>query len=172
MKNLDALLIEVLEDFSALDIEHGYIVDIKPNSRAKSRWGQCQKKADGYHINISTALLADNIGDQGAKDTIAHEVCHTIKGCMNHGDKWKHYAKLLSVFGYNIKRTNSAADKGISTEQYLANKDYKYAIRCEKCGSVTRYQKKSKAVTVISTQKYHGYTCGKCGSHNLTVTEI
>ena len=172
MKNLDKLFAEVLEDFDALDIKYGKIVDIKPNSRAQSRWGQCQKRADGYHININVALLADNIGDQGAKETIAHEICHTIKGCMNHGEQWKHYAQLLSVFGYNIKRTNSAADKGISTEQHIANKNYKYLIRCEKCGNLNYYTKRSKVVNLIATEKYHGCRCGKCNSHNLVVEKL
>ena len=172
MKDLNKLLSEVLEDFDALDIKYGKIVEITPNSRAKSRWGQCRKKHQGYCININVALLADNIGDQGAKETIAHEVCHTIKGCMNHGATWKHYAQLLSVFGYNIKRTNSAADKGLNTEQYLANKNYKYEIRCEKCCTASFYQKRGKAITAIMTQKYHGYRCGKCGSHQLKVIEL
>ena len=172
MKNLNKLLAEVLEDFDALDIKYGKIVEITPNSRAQSRWGQCRKRPDGYYININTALLADNLSDQGAKETIAHEVCHTIKGCMNHGATWKHYAQLLSVFGYNIKRTNSAADKGITTEQHIATKKYKYEVRCEKCGTSSFYVTKSKAVTAIATQKYHGYACGKCRSQKLKVIEL
>lgn len=172
MKNLNKLLAEVLEDFDALDIKYGKIVEITPNSRAQSRWGQCRKRPNGYYININVALLADNISDQGAKETIAHEVCHTIKGCMNHGATWKHYAQLLSVFGYNIKRTNSAADKGISAEAQIASKNYKYEVRCEKCGNSNFYQKAGKVVTTLSTQKYHGYRCGKCGSHKLVVIDL
>ena len=172
MKDLNKLFNEVLEDFDALGIEYGKIVEVVPNSRAQSRWGQCRKRPNGYYININVALLADNIGDQGAKETIAHEICHTIKGCMNHGDKWKHYAQLLSVFGYNIKRTNSAEDKGISAEVHSASKNYKYEVRCEKCGSTSYYQKKGTVVNTLMTQKYHGYRCGKCGSHGLKVKEL
>lgn len=172
MKNLNKLFNEVLEDFDALGIEYGKIVEITPNSRAQSRWGQCKKRPNGYYININVALLADNISDQGAKETIAHEICHTIKGCMNHGEKWKHYAQLLSVFGYNIKRTNSAADKGISAEAHIASKNYKYEVYCAKCGTTTPYQKKGKVITTLLTQKYHGYRCGKCGSHDLKVREL
>lgn len=172
MKDLKKLFDEVLEDFDALDIHYGHIVEIVPNYRAKARWGQCRRRPDGYYININAALLADNISDQGAKETIAHEICHTIKGCMNHGDKWKHYAQLLSVFGYNIKRTNSAEDKGISTEVYTAAKNYKYEVRCGKCGATAYYQKKTKAVIAIMTQKYHSYRCAKCNSYNLKVIEL
>ena len=171
MKNLEKLLADVLKDFDALDIEYGKIVSITPNTRAKSRWGQCQKKYDGFHINISSALLADDVPDFGAKDTIAHEVCHTIKGCMNHGATWKQYAQILSVFGYNVKRTNSAADKGIDVEKHIENK-YKYVITCSKCGCKNYYSKKTKVVSTIMNSKYHTYSCGKCHSHNLKVTEL
>lgn len=172
MKDLKALLKEVLEDFDALDIKYGKIVEITPNSRAKSRWGQCRKRPDGYYININTALLADDVPDKGAKDTIAHEVCHTIKGCMNHGPEWKHYAQMLSVFGYLIKRTGSAEDKGISTASVAVTKNYKYMLYCRKCGKQYYYCTKSKAVTAVSTQKYHNYRCSCCGSHNLAVEEL
>lgn len=172
MKNLENLLKDVLSDFDALGIEYGKIIDIKVNTRAKSRWGQCQKKADGYHINISSELLADDLADFGAKDTIAHEVCHTIKGCMNHGATWKQYAQLLAVFGYNVKRTNSAADKGIDTAKHVAAKKYKYVITCGKCGCQSFYSKKTKAVDIIMNNHHHTYTCGKCHSHNLKVKEL
>lgn len=172
MKDLKKLYKEVLKDFDALGIKYGKIVEVVPNYRAKSRWGQCKKRPDGFYININVALLADNISDQGAKETIAHEICHTIKGCMNHGTEWKHYAQMLKARGYNIKRTNSAEDKGIHADAYSTPTNYKYEVYCAKCGTTSRYQRKGKVITTLTTQKYHGYRCGECGSHNLKVREL
>lgn len=33
---------------------------------------------------------------------ILHELCHTIRGCFNHGKKWKEAIYKLNKLGYNI----------------------------------------------------------------------
>jgi hypothetical protein len=172
MKDLNKLLKEVLADFDALGIQYGKIVEIVPNTRAKSRWGQCKSRYGGFYININASLLADDIDDRGARDTIAHEVCHTVKGCMNHGETWKKYAKMLNARGYNVKRTSSASEKGVDRTQYVSTKKYKYQIKCEKCGHLYNYSRKGKVVELISTHKNHGCTCAICGSAKLTLTTL
>ena len=168
MKDLNKLYHEVLADFDALSIPYGKVVSVTANGRAQSRWGQCRKKPDGYYIDINKSLLDDALEDHGAKDTIAHELCHTIDGCLNHGAKWKRYAKMLGVFGYVIKRTDTAADKGISMQLVKENPNnhYKYAVICETCGQASYYCKRCKVIQALQKGSKN-YKCGRCNCDRL-----
>lgn len=168
MKDLNKLYKEVLDDIYSLDIPIGNIWDIRPNARYKKTWGLCQRLVkhgvNGFEITIATSLLDDKLDDMAAKETIAHELLHTIEGCLNHGPKWKKYADLMSVFGYRITRASSCADKGIDPNQHIA---YKYAIYCKNCGHTCYYSKRTKIVSMIFNGETKNLRCGKCKSHDL-----
>lgn len=57
MRNLDEYAIQCMEELDAIGIEYGNIVEVKVNTRAKKRWGQCKAIPGGYSINISVVLL-------------------------------------------------------------------------------------------------------------------
>lgn len=167
MKDLRALFDEVLDECMALDIPFGKIYNIVPNSRAKRRWGQCKKVPGGFEININVQLLDDDIDDMSTKTTIAHEVLHTCDGCLNHGDLWNKYANMLNrAYGYNIKRVSSADEKGV--DQSVRNMNYKYIIRCKKCGSTSKYMKKSRIVGLIMGGSTN-CCCGRCKNNTFTL---
>lgn len=69
-----------------------------------------------YKITFSgVALLA---GKKSLKNTILHELCHTCKGAMNHGEKFKKYGKIVyDVFGENIE-THSTQEENNAVENY------------------------------------------------------
>ena len=157
MKDLVRLLEECKEELDSIDIAYGKIVDIVPNSRAKSRWGQCCKRADGFHININIVLLKDDVSDKTTKETIMHEVLHTCKGCMNHGHEWQRLADIVNdCYNYHVKRCTSENEKGVSLER--KNREYKYVFECEKCG-----QKINRAKMSDFVKNTNRYRCGKCG---------
>lgn len=86
-------------------------VDINP--RPKKRYGCCRLKNGVYHIEVSEFIL--DCDPDKIRGVIAHEVLHTCRGCYNHGDMWKRYAAMMnSAYGYNIKRTSSNEEMGIS----------------------------------------------------------
>lgn len=86
--------------------------------RAKKRWGQCRKIGNNYIIEVNQILLREDTDIDGLKNTIIHELLHTCKGCMKHTGEWKQLAeKVNRYYGYNIKRCDSADEKGISEEQ-------------------------------------------------------
>ena len=119
MKNFEQLIKECLSDLESIGIKIGKVTKYSINTRAKSRWGQCKQVGNGmYEINISAQLLQDNISDQAAKDTILHEMLHTIDGCMGHKGKWKELAQKVNkeLPQYTIKRVTSSAEKGIETK--------------------------------------------------------
>ena len=119
MKNFEQLIKECLSDLESIGIKIGKVTKYSINTRAKSRWGQCKQVGNGiFEINISQQLLQDNISDQAAKDTILHEMLHTIDGCMGHKGKWKELAQKVNkeLPQYTIKRVTSSAEKGIETK--------------------------------------------------------
>ena len=154
MKDLNKLAAECITDLTAARIPLGTVRYWKISTRQKNRWGLCEAVGFGeFDITISEALLHNDVDDQAAKNTIAHELLHTIDGCMNHGPYWHKFAKLVNQLcpGYNIKGRTSAEDKGIQIE-------YKYQFRCTGCGIVVGRHRKSKFV-----EHPELYLCSKCG---------
>lgn len=169
MKDLKKLYEECLADIESLGIEVGDIKDVTVNTRAANRWGQCRYRSGYYYINISERLLADDVDDQSTKDTIAHEILHTIKGGMKHTGAWKESAQLLNdLYGYNIHRCSSAEEKGVEVQPRVRN--YKYIITCNTCGTIFKYQKDCRIVKLIR-KGYTGCRCPKCGNHTFTLEE-
>lgn len=156
MKNLKALFNECMSEVKAIGIEPGNIVDVSINTRAKKRWGQCKYSNGVYTINISNRLLADELDDMVAKNTITHEILHSCKGCMNHGPEWKALAdKVNNAYpGYNIKRTTSCEEKGIEAPP---PRPFRYEVFCVDCGTSYKYKRISRVVENPSR-----FCCGKC----------
>lgn len=165
MKNLHEYYWEVREELEAIGIEVGNIIEVVPNSRAKSRWGQCKIVTKNYYwedrefsINISTRLLQDDVRDEALKNVLIHECIHSCRGCFNHGTEWKRLANLVNdcYSCYNIKRCSSSEEYGIKEERKKT--EYKYIFKCENCGQTIKRQKASKF-----TKYYDLYRCGRCG---------
>lgn len=105
-----------------------------------------------FEIEISKFILGDM---NKLTETIYHELLHTVKGCLNHGSKWKSLAsKVNSIYGTNISRTAEATEK--IREEVVRRAKYK--ITCLTCNKVIYRQRKSKLIT--SSGKYR---CGICG---------
>jgi predicted SprT family Zn-dependent metalloprotease len=156
---LNTVAQQCLYDLSYLRIPYGNIKGFTINTMATRRWGQCRKRPDGYHININKCLC-DGKHETGLKATLIHEILHTCEGCMNHGPRWKHWAQIVHEHtGLIIQRTDSAQNKGFSTETYSVKRmPIKYQLMCKRCGYSTYYCRRTKVV-----QRYKDYRCGKCG---------
>ena len=109
MKDLKKLANECMAELDAIGVQYGNVISWQINTRVKNRWGQCRYIGGGrYSINITNRLLDDNLPDEAAKETIIHELLHSVDGCMNHGPNWKRVAdKVNRAYHYNIKRTTS-----------------------------------------------------------------
>lgn len=159
MKDLNRLVAECEADLRSIGIRHGTVVEWSVNTRAKKRWGQCKSVGSGmYKINISEQLLQDNVSDQAAKNTIMHELLHSVKGSMNHKGVWAANAAKVNRLlpQYTIKRTTSSEEKGIEEEERKAVA--RYIIRCRHCGSEYTREKFCRVV-----QYPEKYRCGECG---------
>lgn len=173
MKNVKELVERAIEECEAVGIPIGCIVSVKVNSRAKSRWGRCKKISYySYEIEISSRLLGDDVSDKATMNTVVHEVLHTCADCMNHGALWKKYANIMNRnYGYNIKRCTSCDEKGI--ERTPSQEEYRFVIKCEKCGHKYYYKREGKVVKLLTRYgKNSGCACGVCGSKNLELSYV
>lgn len=154
MKDLNKLASECIADLTAARMRLRSVRNWKIGTNKKNLWGLCETVAPGvFDISISEALLQDDVDDQAVKNTIAHELLHTVDGCMNHGRYWHKLAGLVNERcpGYNIRSRTSAEEKGIQIH-------YKYMLRCTGCGAIAGRHKKSRFV-----EHFDRYICSKCG---------
>ena len=172
MKDYWEMYHEIANQMYEHDIEIGDIENIKINTRAKSRWGKCSynRLTDTYTIEISDMLVADNVSDMALANTLAHEMLHTVKGCMNHGKEWKRLADIMNAeYGYNIQRATSASEKGIKeAESTRKEETYHYIIHCENCNATWRYMRYCSIVKACEKNKAK---CG-CGGKEFFVEKI
>lgn len=153
----------------SLGIPYSDRINLTVNSRAKSRWG-CSKQRfiSGhyyYTLEISSMLLGDDVSYLAAMDTMIHELLHCHFKHRGHTGEWKRCAEMVNKAypQYNIKRCTSAEEKGMTDIR-----QFKYAITCERCGTVSEYQRYSKIVKLVETQPGR-CRCGKCRSAKLKV---
>ena len=158
MKDLRKLAAECEADLLSIGIQPGKVNRWIVNTRAKCRWGLCKQVAPGeYEISIAERILQDNVSDQAAKNTILHELLHTVKGCHGHKGKWKELAAKVNRLlpQYTIKRTTSYEEKGL--EYKPKPRTNRYAVKCTHCGKEYYREKESKLI-----QYPDKYRCGVC----------
>lgn len=137
MKNLLKLAQECKEELDAIGIEYRTVRKWTVNTRAKCRWGQCRPVSPGiFDINISSRLLDDQVTDNAVKNTIIHELLHTVEDCLKHTGKWKTLAaKVNRAYPqYHIQRVTSAEEKGV--EKIASTYQINYKITCTNCGGI------------------------------------
>lgn len=158
MKDLLKLAAECKTELGSIGIRCGTVRNWSVNTRAKKQWGSCKTVSPGvFDISIAAALLDDQMDDRAAKDTIMHELLHTVPGCSGHRGKWRVLAETVNErLGYQIKRTASPAEKGVPEVKKTPNA--RYILRCSGCGAAFCRERMSSAV------KHPGrYRCGLCG---------
>lgn len=102
------------------------------NTRAKRRLGCCYFQEGQYTIEVSASLLED---PARLRQTLAHELLHTCRGCRNHGERWKAYAAIVNeAWGTQIQRL--APLEAGETPQRLRQDTIKYLVQCQSCGKV------------------------------------
>lgn len=167
--NLDRELRTIVDDFTRA----GFPVPagaIEPKVRLMdSTWrlGQCEKRPGGapsrYRISVSKNAL---LSESSVRNTLAHEVIHTMYGCYNHGKRFKYYAAKARALGYHVTTRASEAEMAASGMADKRLERARYRITCGGCGNVL-YRQKASAVI----RNPGRYRCAKCGSA-LIVEEL
>ncbi len=156
MNDFDKLLKVVAAEAKAagVPISSKVVPHVAVNTRAKKRFGQCILTNGIYTIELSGRLL--DAPEKSCRQTIAHELIHTCRGCGNHGKSFQKYAAVMNrMYGYSIKTTNSCEEMGIAEEQSVSAA--KYIIQCQSCGALIKRIRYSNAVADPSK-----YRC-RCG---------
>lgn len=143
------LLEEVKNDFRAAGIEPGRIRSVSFSGRLTRSRGNCRRESDGlYSIHISSRLKGHT---DLLRETLAHELLHTVAGCFDHGHEFQKLAVRLEACGYHIQRTY---------EPEAFEMEGRYRFRCSKCGvTVTRTRRSS------FTEFPERYIHKGCGGH-------
>ena len=129
--------------------------------------GWCYQYSDGtVKILINKYLI--KVGGEGLKETILHELCHAVYGCVNHGAEWKRVAKKVgSCFNIDIQQHASAEKVAACRQVGLARPKF---IVCAECGQKYSYFRKGKTVKYIEAGNKDGrYSCSHCGSIHLVL---
>ena len=183
---------EVLDELKAIGVRIEttvYDYKLELNERALSRFGQCSKKTryrkDYYTIQINNFHnMIDS--ETEVKNTLVHEIIHSMPNCMNHGEVWKRIAlKYSRAYGIDIARTNRhekysqfrkeyEAQKTNSAGEIIGTNKYKYAVTCTCCGKEWKYQKRSKIVELAYKGKKLEcpYCKGRYGATEFTARAI
>ncbi len=154
MKDLQKFVAECETELKSIGIKQGKVSKWVINTTATTWYGQCKKLADGtFQISIVQALLYDDASDQALKNTIMHELLHTVEGSMKHTGRWKLNAESVNkrLPQYKISRLNSYKPSEAAT------KTYKYGVRCTVCGKVYYRNKMSNLI-----KQPERYFCGIC----------
>ncbi len=146
------------EELGALGLQTGEIASVSFNSRAKTLFGRCRRERSGvYHIEIMTYLNRHRSLDD-IRQTIMHEVIHTLPGCGNHGEAFQKTARLVNeTLGYRISTTSKLSKEA---KEAVA---FNYVLKCSHCGEeLKRYHRKPR----LSPHHYH-LPCGEVSKGKL-----
>ena len=101
-KRYTKLIQECIDNLDALNVPISKDITFKTNT-GFSRFGFCKKTPRGetqFVVSINKWFE----DDLGLKETIMHELVHTIDGCYNHGQMFHKYAEIINQ-EYNLNIT-------------------------------------------------------------------
>ena len=141
------------------------------NSRFKAKLGQIKLIPGGYQIDINSHFA--EICPEGVRNTIMHELIHSLQGCMNHGNKWQTIAKLVNnTLHYNVT-TTSYYEKYQKYYNAHSNKSTtKYTLTCATCNHKWNYKKRTKLITKIQNNQAYVVMCPYCGGAEFHLTNL
>lgn len=116
--------------------------------------GQCRYQRETHTCLIS---LSKNFmeNEQAVKDTLAHELVHTMHNCRNHGRNFHVYARKIEKILGDVEIQVRASQEDMDME--ALKRRAKYLVRCQSCGHEWYRQRRSKLI--LHPERYH---CG-CG---------
>lgn len=174
MKNkqeLEKLFKECKKEVEKVGIYLKDDITINLTDLGKRLFGKCKNKR-----NIFISYWAyENLTEDKIKNTIIHELLHTLDDTRGHCNRWKYYARVINTeYGYNIQRCGSIREefmKSNKTEKEMLDiMGYKYRITCKGCGNKT-YRHKIGDKT-LSYYKKGYYTCRGCRSNEFKIEDV
>ena len=133
------------------------------NSRSRQTLGRCTTISVNSMYRITLNSLYTQYGEiEKIKETIMHEVLHSLPGGHGHKGKWAYYANMVNVKypEYKIARTSHS-------ESYnKALKDFKpanYSVSCPKCHTEWQFARETYVIKGLKHHgKHHEVNCPVC----------
>lgn len=123
--------------------------------RKEKAYAACYRKNGMFTIKVSKYAL--NIDETAMRNTICHELIHTLPNCFNHGVNFKRCADIV-----NRKCGVCVLTKGCLNENgeqaKMERPTPKYVVTCKCCGHKYFHTRKCTAVAYPEL-----YSCGHCG---------
>ena len=149
----------------------GIVRSVAFNPRLTRSCGRTRRLNGAFEMDFSISFFKKG-RETSIRDTIAHEVVHTVPGCFNHGNRFKAVGACLAKHGYHVERLC----KDEEYAKYVTRKEASgttYHVVCESCGwDGTRRKRLSKILKGIMMEGQRRYSCPVCGSHRLSVYKV
>ena len=164
MKDYMSLYKICRDELKRIGVDTSDNIEVKITKKT-SVFGQYIRKNGMETIEISNSLLKDDIPDVAIKDTIIHELLHSVAPYDGHKGKWKMLANKVNASYpvYHIQRTGSKTDYGMKPDMF----EYRYLIRCKKCGKLIGRQRWCDVVANPSR-----YSHAICGGGELELIKV
>ena len=134
-------------------------------------FGKCAKiEHSRYKISLNKQY-ADCVTIDQIKNTLMHELIHSLKNTKGHTGKWKQVANLVNnKYGYHITRVAKSPKEFEETIQRKISK-IKYTIVCKDCGQSYKYKRITNLIRLLQNNQSHRYFCSKCKSKAFELIE-
>lgn len=117
-----------------------------------------------FEIRISKYAMG--IDEVAMRNTICHELIHTLPDCQDHGYLFQHYANVMNkTYGYSVQTKGCIDSNG--KQARMGKPQFKYKVVCTKCGASASYYRASKVV--YNPERFR---CGRCGNKELKVITL
>lgn len=142
-------------------------------TNARGYWMNITRYSDYYVLRVSRLFENHTNEEDGMhrlKESLIHELVHTLPGAFNHGIYFKDYGRMFHSYypDFVIERVSHG---GSSYTPPVRKRNYKYKITCNTCGAVSRYQRKIQTVELceMSPSVCH---CSRCNGRYFTVEKF
>ena len=169
MRDLQYYAMECINDMINIGIDVPEIQSFTVNTRAKKRFGQCKRIDGEFYININVNLLNEECPLLSLKETLYHEIIHTLPKCFNHGQWFHYYAEMVNnAYGTHVDTTNTFKEK--YGEEFYAkvastttlNRPYReYAVYCPNCDRIVASGKYRRSPKWFAHAER--FKCKRCG---------
>jgi len=158
LKDLRQMAEDCRAQLLALGLKPGPVATVTINRRAKTLFGRCRKDAaGGFHIEIM-AYLNSRRPLEEIRQTMMHELLHTLPGCGNHGAGFQEAARRVNgAYGFHISTTGQLSPEARETIPF------NYVLKCGLCGSeLKKYHRKPRL-----TPRHFHKPCGEASQGKL-----
>lgn len=145
-------------------------IELKISTRAVRQLGSFRvpvgrRAGEPLRITFSSLILAD---DEQFWDTVRHEYAHAAVYLLHPGEKHGHdrvWKDMCRLVGCRPKRT--APRTGAAAEKW--EEKVRYIVRCDSCGSESRYYRRGKVVEQLLRGRGRRLRCRSCGGSRFTL---